>query len=194
MRMTRAPRILVLAAGAAFLWAAAAGAEDHCSAKGSMGGKAFAMTHCAAAVYDSEKSVSLWFSEKPIPADEIETFHISSYPKDRDPDNKPRTTLALGFCPGGGKAPASPGAVKTVELDLKDASNPMAGQTWLFELPKDKDLKFEKLSGDVKPGGKLTGRVTGKKKRDDGTLYDWQIDFEVTLPARAAGGGMSCGS
>jgi hypothetical protein len=119
---------------------------------------------------------------------------LSSYPKSRGPDNKPRTTLSLGFCPGGGKGAASPGAVKTVEFDLTDASNPMVSQTWLFELPKDKDLKFEKLSGEVKPGGKLTGRATGKKKRDDGTLYDWQIDFDVTLPARAAGGGMGCGS
>jgi hypothetical protein len=193
MRTTKAPGV-ILAAAAALLWSAAVRAEDRCSAKGSMGGKAFAMTHCAAAVYDSEKSVSLWFSENPIPAEEIETFHLSSYPKDRGPDNKPRTTLALGFCPGGGKAAASPGEVKTVEFNLTDASNPMVSQTWLFELPKDKDLKFEKLSGEVKPGGKLTGRASGKKKRDDGTLYDWQIDFDVTLPARAAGGGMGCGS
>jgi len=191
MRTTRAHGVIL---AVVVLGAAAVRAEDRCSAKGSMGGKAFAMTHCAAAVYDGQKSVSLWFSEKPIPADEIETFHISSYPKNRDADNKPRTTLALGFCQGEGKAAASPGAVKTVEFDLTDASNPMLSQTWLFDFPKDKDLKFEKLSGEVKPGGKLTGRATGKKKRDDGMLYDWQIDFDVTLPARAAGGGMGCGS
>jgi hypothetical protein len=150
--MSRLLTRTLLAAALVFVGARAQG-EDRCSARGHMGGKAFALTHCAAAVFDSEKSVSLWFSEKPIPADEVTTFHISSYPKDHGPDNKPRTTLSLGFCPGGGKAAAAPGAVRTVDLNLVDASDPMLSQTWLFELPRDKELRFEKLSGEVKPAG-----------------------------------------
>jgi hypothetical protein len=64
----------------------------------------------------------------------------------------------------------------------------------VFELPKDKDvLKIEKLSGDLKPGGKLTGRITGGKL-SDGLKYSWEADFDFHLPAKSAFGGVSCGS
>ncbi len=169
-----------------------AAGEDKCTAKGSMAGTAFTMTHCAAAIYDSNKSVALWFSQAPIPAEEIETFHLSSYPNDRGPDNKERTMIGLSFCPGGGKEAASAGAVKTVEMGVKHASSPMLGQQWLFKLPGDKDLKFEKLAGEVKPGGKLSGRITGKKTTEQQQAYSWAIDFDVRLPERAAGAGLSC--
>jgi hypothetical protein len=167
-----------------------AAAQDKCTAKGSMGGKSFTMTHCAAAVYDG--AVALWFSEAPIPAAEVETFHLSSYPQQRGPDNSGRTMIGLSFCPGGGKEAASPAAAKTVEMAINHATDPMLGQQWLFQLPGDKDLKFEKLSGEVKPGGKLMGRITGKKTVDQGQAYTWTIDFDVRLPERGAGAGFSC--
>jgi hypothetical protein len=169
-----------------------AAAEDKCMVKGSMAGKTFAMAHCAAAIYDSNKSVALWFSEAPIPAEEAETFHLSSYPKNRGPDNKERTMIGLSFCPGGGKEAASPAAVKTIEIGVNHASSPMISRQWLLELPADKDLKFEELSGEVKPGGRLSGRITLRKVSDEQS-YSWAIDFDVRLPERTAGAGLTCG-
>lgn len=188
--MARTIRILLLVVLAAGL-AGRAGAQDKCAAKGSMGGKAFTMKHCAVAVYD-EKGVTIWFSEAPIPAQEVQTFHTSSYPQSKDPDGKGRTMMYFAFCPGGAKATPSPAAVKSVEMEIRHASSPMLWQTWLFE-PGDKALKIEKLSGDLKPGGKLSGRITGKKTLDDGTAYSWEADFDLQLPATAAAAGPGCG-
>jgi hypothetical protein len=167
-----------------------AAAQDKCTARGSMDGKTFTMKHCAAAVYDG--AVALWFSEAPIPASEVATFHLSSYPQQRGPDNAARTMIGLSFCPGGGKEMASPAAVRVVEMAVNHAASPMIGQQWLFKLPGDKDLKFEKLSGEVKPGGKLSGRITGKKTSDQQQAYSWDIDFDLRLPEKTAGAGFSC--
>ena len=51
--------------------------------------------------------------------------------------------------------------------------------------------KVEKLSGALKPGGRLAGRITGGKV-SDGLKYEWQIDFDLALPAKSAAGGMTC--
>jgi hypothetical protein len=168
-----------------------AAAQDKCTAKGTLAGKAFTMANCAVATYDG-KSVALWLSEAPIPAAEVETFHLSSYPQPYGPGNKPRTMIGLSFCLGGGKEAASPAAVKTVEFAVNHAVDPMIAQQWVFELPRDKDVKFEKLSGEVKPGGKLTGRVTGKKTTDQQQAYSWTIDFDVRVPEKEAAAGLSC--
>ena len=62
----------------------------------------------------------------------------------------------------------------------------------MFELPRDKDvLKIEKLTGNTVPGGKLSGRITGGKV-SDGLKYSWEADFDFTLPAKRAFGGVSC--
>lgn len=168
-----------------------AAAQDTCLAKGSMDGKTFSMAHCAIAIYDG--AVALWLSEAPIPAAEVETFHLSSYPQQRGPDNAARTMIGMSFCPGGGKETANPAAVKVVEMAVNHAASPMIGQQWLFKLPADnKDIKFEKLSGEVKPGGKLSGRITGKKSTDQKQAYAWTIDFDLKLPEKMAGAGLSC--
>ncbi len=169
-----------------------AAAQDRCTATGTMGGKKFTMSHCAVAVYDGSKSVAFWFTDSPLPSADVDTFHLSSYAKTRGSDNKPLTMIGMSFCPGGGKEAARPDAVKTVEMGVNDASDPMLGQNWLFELPRDKDLKVEKLSGEVKPGGKLSGRITGKKTTEQKQAYSWEIDFDVRLPERTAGAGLAC--
>jgi hypothetical protein len=83
--------------------------------------------------------------------------------------------------------------VKSVEMSVAHASSPMLGRQWVFELPKDKELKIEKLSGKLALGGRLTGRITGAKT-SDGLSYSWQADFDVRLPTKAAAAGLSCGS
>ncbi len=155
------------------------------------------MKHCAAAVYepsDGQYSVSLWFSDSPFTAKELEEFHENSSTSDKTADGKPRTGMHFAFCPGGGKPAATAAAVKSVETGIDVAGSPLLGRNWVFDLPKDKEiLKIRKLTGNTVPGGKLSGRITGGKV-SDGLKYSWEADFDFTLPAKGAFGGLSCGS
>jgi hypothetical protein len=65
----------------------------------------------------------------------------------------------------------------------------MAGAQWVVEAPKD--FKVDRIAGDVKPGGKLTGRITGSRS-SDGRPYSWDLTFDVTLPTKEAASGMTC--
>jgi hypothetical protein len=170
----------------------AASAEDRCLVKAVLGGKSVTLKHCEVAIYD-EKGVTLVFMEDPIPVEEATAFQWNSAPREKDTGGKPRTLIEIGFCPGGGTPAVSPGAVKSVEISVAHASSPMLGRQWVFELPKDKELKIEKLSGNLVLGGNLTGRITGARM-SDGLSYSWQADFDVQLPAKAAAAGLSCGS
>lgn len=186
------PRLLILA----FLLALAARdfAEDKCTVKAVLGGKPVTMKNCAVALYDSENSVTLYFSDSPFTAKEIEAFQESSNPSDKDAAGKPRTTIHFAFCPGGGKPVLNPAAVKHVEMSVSVASSPFLGFQNTYELPKDKDIvKIEKLSGDLKLGGKVTGRITGGRM-SDGKKYSWEADFDMKLPKKSSFGGQGCGS
>jgi hypothetical protein len=183
----------LLAAAAALFWVAGlALADDKCLAKAIIGGKPVSLKYCEVAMYD-EKGVTLVFMEEPISAEEVAAFQWNSAPKEKDAGGKPRTMIELGFCPGGGKSAPSPAAVTSVEMSVNHASSPMLGRQWVFDLPKDKELKIEKLSGNLALGGKLAGRMTGGKKSDD-VDYKWEIDFDVQLPKKAAAAGPGCGS
>jgi hypothetical protein len=188
----RQARSRFLFAGFLLIAASAARGEDSCLVKATFGGKAVTLKHCAAALYD-EKGVTLFFNEDPIPAEEAAAFQWNSYPKDRDASGKARTMMTLGFCPGGAGPAPGPGVVKSVEMSLGHSSSPMLGRQWVFELPADNGLKIQKLSGTLKLGGRLAGKITGAKKSDD-LDYSWDIVFDVALPAKAAAAGPSCGS
>lgn len=177
----------VLAAGLA----ASASAADKCTAKVVIAGKAATLANCAVAMYDS-KGVTLWFTDKPLTAEELSTFHLNSYAQDKDSAGKPRTMMHFAFCPGGGKSSTpSAAAAKSVEVSMADASSIMAGRQWVADLPKDKWLKIEKISGELKPGGRLAGRITGAQKSDG--EYSFQADFDVALPEKDAAAGPGCG-
>jgi len=60
------------------------------------------------------------------------------------------------------------------------------GSMRVVEAPRD--FKVEKMSGEVKPGGALSGKIAGSL---DKTTFNF--DFELNLPARDASAGMSCG-
>jgi len=185
-------RLHPLAAGLLLiLTAAASRGEDKCLVKAVLGGKQATLKYCAVAMYD-EKGVTMLFSESPIAAEEATAFQWNSYPKDKDAAGKPRTQMTFGFCPGGAKSTPSPTAVKSVEVAINHATNPMLNQQWVFELAKDKGLKIEKLSGSLKLGGRLAGRMTGARKSDE-LAYSWQADFDVALPQKGAAAGPGCG-
>jgi len=170
-----------------------AAAEDHCVVKAVVGGKPVTLKHCAVAFYDSENSVTIFFTEAPLSAEEAKTFQMNAYPDEKDSSGHRRTATHLAFCPGGGKPTPAPGAVKSVEMGWSHASSVFLSRQWVFELPQDKELKIEKLSGDLKLGGRLSGRMTGGKK-SDGLDYSWDFDFDLRLPDKAAAAGQGCGS
>jgi hypothetical protein len=168
-------------------------AADTCRVKAVLGGKPVTMTHCAAAVYESEHSVTLWMSDAPFSAKEIAEFQENSAPSDRTADGKSRTLIHFAFCPGAGQPAASAAAVTSVETGINVAGAPFSSRQWVLELPKDKEiLKIVKLSGTAAPGGRLSGRFTGGKL-SDGLKYSWDAAFDLALPAKSAYGGVSCG-
>ena len=174
------------AGGAAVAGAAtAAQAPDKCSATGSLEGEKFAATHCAVALYGDQHSVAIWFNEDPISQAESESFQLSSY-VEAAKAGKQRTLVQIMFCPGGGSATASAAAVKSIDLNTNHAKSPLAGVQWAVESPKD--FKVEKLTGEIKPGGRLAGKIVGSRSKTT-----WNLEFDVTLPAKDAAAGMSCG-
>lgn len=185
-------RPLILALLLAF--AAPGFGEDKCNVKAVLAGKPMTMKFCAVALYDSENSVTLYFSDTPFISKEIDAFQESSQMSDKDAAGKPRTTIHFAFCPGGGKPVMNPSAVKLVEMSVDIASSPFLGWQNTFELPKDKDIvKIEELSGDLKLGGKLAGRITGGRTAD-GKRYSWEADFDMRLPDKSSFGGQGCGN
>ena len=169
-------------------------AADKCKVIAVLGGKPVTMKYCAASVYDDSHSVALCFSDTLFTIKELAAFHENSYPSDKTAEGKPRTMMHFAFCPGGGKPAANATAVKSVETSANVAGSPFSSRQWVFDLPKDKDmLKVEKLTGDIVPGGKVSGRITGGKV-SDGLKYSWEADFEFTLPAKSAFAGQGCGS
>jgi len=184
-------KLVTLASLALAVSSAPAFSEDICLANAVIGGKQVVMKHCAVAGYD-DKGITLFFSETPIGADEKATFEMNSYAKDTDPAGKARSMMSFDFCVGGGKSAADPAAVKSVELDVSHASSRLLGRQWVFDLPKDHELKIEKLTGTAQAGGRIAGRITGAKTSAL-LKYSWEADFDLALPAKNAAAGPGCG-
>jgi hypothetical protein len=169
-------------------------AEDKCTVKAVLGGTPVTMTHCAVALYDSEHSVTLVFSDTAFTAKQIEDFQVSSAPPEKDAAGKERTSIHFAFCPGGGELKPDPSAVKLVEMSVTIGGSPFLGFQNTYDLPKDKGVvNIEKLSGALTLGGTFAGRIIGGRMAD-GKKYSWAADFELKLPAKAAFGGQGCGN
>ena len=150
-----------------------------------MGGERFTATNCVASLYGDQHSVAIWFNEDPITPQEAENFQMSSY-ADGAKGGKQRTMATIMFCPGGGKETASAAAIKSIDLNTNHARSPMAGIQRVVQAPRD--FKVEKMTGQVKPGGALSGKIAGSLEKTAFT-----IDFELNWPAKEAAAGMSCG-
>jgi hypothetical protein len=182
--------LLVSAVVFGLIFAPFARAADRCVGKAVLGGKTVTFKSCAVAVYDNS-GVTMVFTEAPLSAEELSTFQLNSYPPESDAGGKKRAILSLAFCPGGGKPTPSPSAVKSVEISANDGASPMGLQD-VLALPAQKaHLKIEKLSGELKAGGRLAGKITGSKSVDE-KPYSWDLDFDLALPAKAAAAGPGC--
>lgn len=158
-------------------------AQNKCAASGLMGGEKFTANNCATALH--RESVAIWFNENPISAKEAEAFQISGH-AEATKDGKRRTLVQITFCPGGGAATASAAAVKSIELITNHARSPVVGIEWTVK--SQKDFKLRKLTGEIKPGGTLVGKIVGRWGKTT-----WDLDFDVKLPAKEASTGMGCG-
>ncbi len=158
---------------------------DKCSATGFMEGEKFTANNCVAALYSDQHSVAIWFNEDAISPAEADNFRLSSYADDNK-GGKPRTLVRIMFCPGGGAATASSTAVKSIDVNTNHARSPIAGLQRVAQSPKD--FKVEKMTGEIKPGSMLTGRIVGGMGKTT-----WIFDFDVKLPEKHAAAGMSCG-
>jgi len=165
--------------------AATAPVKTRCSATGLMGGERFTAANCVASLYGDQHSVAIWFNEDAITPEEADNFRMSSY-ADGAAGGKPRTMAVIMFCPGGGSETASAQAVRSIDLNTNHARSPMAGIQRVVEAPKD--FKVEKMVGEAKPDGALSGKISGGI---DTTRFIFE--FELSLPSKDAAAGMSCG-
>jgi hypothetical protein len=166
-------------------FALGAQAQNKCSATGAMAGLKFAANNCVAALSSGQHSVAVWFNEDPISAEEARDFEASGT-VDGAKNGKQRTLVLIMFCPGGGAAAASAGAVKAMTLTTNHAKSLLVGIQWTVKPPKD--FKVENLTGEVKPGGKLAGRIAGKWHKTT-----WDLTFDLKLPATDTAQAMDCG-
>lgn len=173
-----------------FAVAAQSSAQSKCSATGQMAGQAFSLANCEVAIYEGGPGVTIWFSSTPITSEERDFFQTSS---SVDRFRKGRTMVQLAFCPGGGSAAASPKSAKNIEIAFKHATVPDLGpqDQWVFNSASDKQIKFEALAGDLKRGGKLTGKVTGAVAGQK-PPFNWNLQFDLVLPQKGAGAGPAC--
>ena len=170
--------------------ATAVSAQNKCIATGQMGGQAFSLTYCEVAYYEGSNGITIWFSSTPITPEERDTFQRSSYANDF---RKGRSMVQVAFCPGGGSAVPSPKTAKSVEIGFKHATQLDLGPQvqWVLEPASDKQIKIESLTGELKRGGKVAGKITGAiagKK----PAFNWDLQFDLVLPQRTAGAGPGC--
>jgi hypothetical protein len=134
-------------------------------------------------------SAGAWFSSTPITPEERDFFQTSS---SADRFRKGRSMVHAGFCAGGGSAVPSPKTAKSVEIGFKHATVLSLGpqDQWVLE-PADTQIKIESLTGELKRGGKLSGKITGAIAGQK-PAFSWDLQFDLVLPQRAAGAAPSC--
>ena len=98
---------------------------------------------------------------------------------------KPRTMVVVMFCPGGGGETASASAVRVIDFNSNHAKSPIAGLQRVLKAPAD--FKVERMSGDLKPGGRVAGKIAGKVASTTFTL-----EFDLALPTKEAAAGFAC--
>jgi TPR repeat protein len=160
--------------------------KDRCLASGQLGGERFTATHCAVSMLHDQRSIAIWFNEGPLSAQEIDGFQMSSH-ADSSKGGNERTMMILSFCPGGGGATASPAAVKMIDVNTNHAKSVLAGIQWVLEAPDE--FKVDKMTGEVKPGALLSGKLTGKR---GGTSFT--ADFDINCLPRMPAQDWSAGS
>ena len=87
----------------------------------------------------------------------------------------------------------SPKTAKSVEIGFAHATVLSLGpqEQWVLEPASDKQIKIESLTGELKRGGKLAGKITGAIAGQK-PAFNWDLQFDLVLPQRTAGAGPGC--
>jgi len=181
--------VMLLLGGALAFPPPRADAENRCSAAVTRGGKKFELRSCAVAYHSSEHSMMIWFTETPLSSGEEKSFQSSAFAPERDIHGKYLTMMSLAFCPGGGSSTPAPGDVKSVKVRIHTADTKLLAH-WVSDPSKAQEVTAEKMQGDLRPGGKLSGRMTGNGS-SWGTSYSWLADFDLRLPEESSTAGMN---
>ena len=165
-------------------------AQNKCIAKGQMGGQAFSLTHCEVAYYEGSHGITIWFGSTPITPAERDFFQTSS---SVERFRKGRSMVHVAFCPSGASAAPSPKTAKSVEIGFTHATVVSLGpqDQWVLDPASDKRIKIESLTGELKRGGKLSGKITGAIAGHK-PAFSWDLQFDLVLPERAAAAGPGC--
>ena len=83
----------------------------------------------------------------------------------------------------------APGDVKSVKVQIHTADTKLLAH-WVSDASKAREVTAEKMRGDLRPGGKLSGRMTGNGS-SWGTSYFWLADFDLRLPEESSTAGMN---
>jgi hypothetical protein len=155
-----------------------------------MAGQPFDLAFCEVGYYEGGQGATIWFSSTPISAEERDFFQRSS---SADRFRKGRSRVQVGFCPGGGSPAPSPKTAKSVEIGFKHETVASLGpqDVWVLEPATDKQIKVERLAGELKKGGNLNGKITGSIAGQK-LLFSWDLEFDLSLPKSAAGAGPAC--
>jgi hypothetical protein len=80
-----------------------------------------------------------------------------------------------------------------VETGFTHATVPSLGprDPWVLTPAADRSIRIESRAGDLKRGGKLSGGSTGAVAGWK-SPFSWDLQFELVLPERAAGGEPGC--
>jgi hypothetical protein len=183
------PVMALFCVGSFALSASRAKAENRCSATVTRSGKRFDLSNCSVAYSSSEHSVMIWFTENALSSGEEKSFQGSAFAPERDIHGKYLTMMSLQFCPGGGSSTPNPGDVKSVKVRIHTADTKLLAH-WVSDASAGKDVRAEKMQGDLRPGGKLSGRMTGNAS-SWGTSYSWVADFDLRLPNESSTAGMN---
>src|SRR5712692_8704324 len=183
------PMVALFLGGALAFLPSRAAAENRCSAAVTRGGKKFDLRNCAVAYHSSEHSVMIWFTETALSSGEERSFQGSAFASERDIHGKYRTMMSLAFCPGGGSSTPAPGDVKSVKVRIHTADTKLLAH-WVSDASKAQEVTAEKMQGDLRPGGKPSGRMTGNGS-SWGTSYSWLADFDLRLPEESSTAGMN---
>jgi hypothetical protein len=63
--------------------------------------------------------------------------------------------------------------------------------SWASHVRQKRNGPVESLTGELKRGGKLSGKINGAIAGQK-PAFSWELQFDLVLPQRAAGAGPSC--
>jgi hypothetical protein len=168
----------VLAAAALSTYAAPVGAADAISGSASLNAQTVALAHGFGVWSAKTKSASIGLFAKAPGAAQTATAldeGIDSAFGVREPANGAYVLLKLGFPAGAPRADH----LNVCEIDFYNFADSPEQTMWLG----NEQCGVIELSGDLRPGGVVHGKLKGTSTQTTGKKYTWDLAFTATLQA-----------